>query len=223
MIISHTRKFIFVHIPKTAGTTTANVLAPFNQANKPRPWRTLAHALRVPTTPRRSWFEQHDSADMVQKRWGASAFADYYSFSFVRNPFEHAVSHYLFTKDYTFGWPRRKTISDLSFENYLRWRIAAHAHQKLERRTRFVRMPDQSYYVLDKQDTLLVNDIYKTDDFELSMQRLCEKLDITAPETLPHLRRQKKDAGDLLNTESVGLIQKLYDRDFVNFGYSRAP
>jgi hypothetical protein len=223
MIISHSKKFVFIHIPKTAGTTTANVLKPHNQTVKPRPWRTISHALRFPANPRTAWFEQHDSAAMVKARWGASAFKDYYKFSFVRNPFEHSVSHYLFTKDMTFGWNRKTTISDYSFEDYLRWRIEASAHQKLERRTRFVRMPDQSFYILDANENQLVDDIYKADSFADSMQRLCQKIDILAPKTLPHLRRQKKSAHNFLNSDTIDLIQRLYDRDFTNFGYSRTP
>lgn len=223
MEISHSKKFVFIHIPKTAGTSVAQILHPHADTLSPNVIRTLSHALGRKGRPETTWFEQHDSAKVVHDRWGKDVFSQYYSFSFVRNPYDHAISHYNFTRKFRFGWARRKTIENLDFQDYLEWRIAARQHQKMERRTRFVRMPDQSFYLYDDAGEICVNKVFKVEDLPDAITALCEELDIAAPTAIPHARQQKSKAQRhaYLNAHTISLIERLYERDFVHFSYQK--
>ena len=225
MEISHDRKFIFIHIPKTAGTSVAEILQPHAQTLRRNVWRTARHALPFPTAPRRSWFEQHDHAQRIVDKWGADRFAEYFSFGFVRNPFRHAVSHYHFVRTARFGRLKRRTISSFDFEEYLEWRAAARDHASMERRTRFVRMPDQSFYVTGRDGRILVTRIYRMEQLDAALADMTSRLNIPYPASLQRRRQQSYPdrVPALLTPHAVTLIRSIYARDFGNFGYSSDP
>jgi hypothetical protein len=78
MLVSHTHKFVFIHVPKTGGTS-------------------IRHALQdaVPDfTPYQRHVPRHPTALTGRDALGA-LWAHYLTFAFVRNPWERAVSFYL--------------------------------------------------------------------------------------------------------------------------------
>ena len=72
-MISHKKKFIFIHIPKTAGMTIVNTLEPYRDEEQSK----IGH-------------------------WNQSSYAnilsinEYYQFSFVRNPWDRLCSAFFF-------------------------------------------------------------------------------------------------------------------------------
>lgn len=223
MEISHSNRFLFVHIPKTAGTSVSEVLRPYSNTLKPNPLRTTAHALRLRTSPDRSWFEQHDSIRVILERWGEEVLSEYFSFAFVRNPYEHAMSHYFYTKNYKFGFFNNLSLSDLTFIEYLGWRLQGRDHQRMRRRTRFACMPDQSFYVIDKDENIAVDKIFYSDNVNDALNVICEAAKIPTPAEVPNLRISKNKNRDVLNKEAISLIRRLYERDFVNFEFDYDP
>lgn len=223
MEISHSNKFLFVHIPKTAGTSVSEVLRPYSNTLKPNPLRTAAHALRLRTSPDRSWFEQHDSVRVILERWGKEVLSEYFSFAFVRNPYEHAMSHYFYTKNYKFGLFNNLSLRSLTFIEYLEWRLQGHDHQRMRRRTRFACMPDQSFYVIDKDENIAVDKIFYSDNVNDALNVICAATKIPVPAEVPNLRISKNKNRDVLNKEAISLIRRLYERDFVNFEFDYDP
>jgi len=223
MEISHSNKFLFVHIPKTAGTSVSEVLRPYSNTLKPNPLRTAAHAFRLKTSPDRSWFEQHDSVRVILERWDKEVLSQYFSFAFVRNPYDHAMSHYFYTKNYKFGFFNNRTLSSLTFVEYLEWRLQGRDHQRMRRRTRFACMPDQSFYVIDNDDNIAVDRIFYSDKIIDALNVICETTKIPLPTEIPNLRISKNKNRDVLNKESISLIRRLYQRDFVNFEFDYDP
>lgn len=71
MLINHKKKYIYIHIPKTAGESIASIL--------------------VDDGARRLG-DKHNTINQVEKF--VKSAKDYYIFSVVRNPFEQAVSFY---------------------------------------------------------------------------------------------------------------------------------
>jgi hypothetical protein len=73
MLINHKKKFIYIHSPKTAGTTIHSLFDPSNK-----------------------WFirPKHMKAQECFQYVGKKKFEKYIKFSFVRNPWERQVSLY---------------------------------------------------------------------------------------------------------------------------------
>src|SRR5580658_6306737 len=74
MIVSQSKKFVFIHTPKTGGTSIKAVLSRFVSSE---------------TTDMFHWHCSALDAKRVLQHW-----SEYYSFAFVRNPYDIQVSMY---------------------------------------------------------------------------------------------------------------------------------
>jgi hypothetical protein len=95
MIVSFSRKFVFVHTPKTAGESITLALCPFLSADDV--------VLCPPRHEQPPGFERprgaykHARLAHLRASFGfGPAIADFYSFGFVRNPWDRIVSYYQF-------------------------------------------------------------------------------------------------------------------------------
>ena len=81
MFINHKHKFIFIHIPKNAGTSIRNSFD-INGYDK------QVVSKRYP----------HSTCSEIKKYCGDDIWNEYYKFSFIRHPFDRLVSFYHFHK-----------------------------------------------------------------------------------------------------------------------------
>lgn len=99
MIISHRLKYVFVHIPKTGGTSIRNLITNNYQLFKPDvtgSWYgiTEEHYAKFPNVTRELW--THSTAEEI-KNWMTDNnydWDDYFKFCFIRNPWDRMVSAY---------------------------------------------------------------------------------------------------------------------------------
>lgn len=77
MLLSHKYKFIFIHIPKTGGTSVKDALLPFSDMIYSMPWKHRTAKYWKPNFP----------------FWD-----DYFKFAFVRNPWDRMVSRRFYQK-----------------------------------------------------------------------------------------------------------------------------
>ena len=101
MIISKSRNFIFVHVPKAAGTSVSRHLSQFTEAgdvdiNPPLSAFAEYHC-------REFGLRKHTTAQEIRAFVGPDAFSSAFKFAFVRNPYARLFSLYNFLK---FKWRR---------------------------------------------------------------------------------------------------------------------
>ena len=90
-MISHEKKFIFVHVPRTGGYTLSNFLRPYCDEESLRKFSRFSENRNL-----------HATACEYVEVYGRKIFEEYTVFSIVRNPFEKAVSHSIWHNGGTF-------------------------------------------------------------------------------------------------------------------------
>lgn len=172
MLISHKNKFIFVHVYKNAGTSIENALQVY-AANKF--WRGIYHIsknLGIGKSPIKPC-DQHAKASEIKAIIGDNMYFDYFSFAFVRNPWDWQVSLYKYSlkKEDHFQHDLIKSLGN--FDSYIEWRC----NNEVE---------FQKSFILSDSGEKLVNFIGRFENLENDFQKICSHLDISAK--LPRLK-----------------------------------
>jgi Sulfotransferase family len=123
-MISFQKRFLFVHIPKTAGNSIQSVLRDYSEdelvALRSEQDGIERFGLRNPKYK----IKKHSTLAEYRAALGEDEFRNLYKFTCVRNPWDRMVSYYFTPTQNTAAWDRkkfRKTISKvLSVADYLR-------------------------------------------------------------------------------------------------------
>ena len=198
-MISHSKKFIFVHIPKTGGTSVEHKL---------RKYGTVLQGKGNFD----SIYYKHATALSIKRIMG-DEYDKYFKFTFVRNPWDWVVSNYAFNRGLGRPWIINTGYSlsgkvpdwakDMSFSEWLVWWIDT-------------LYPSQSVMFTRANGEPLVDAIFKfeslTSDFNKLKTRL--QLYIWRPR-LPHLKssNRRADYKSYYDDQSMKLVQEHFALD----------
>lgn len=209
MLLSYSHKFIFVHIPKTAGSSVTVALG----AVAHRPQRLLVNrglkrlgfgANRFGPHPWK-WFRQHEPAAVMKKHLPAEIFGGFFKFAFVRNPWDQLVSYYHWIKQ-TPAHGRHQQVRAMSFAEYLRYETS---------REKF----SQQSFITDRDGRLLVDFVGRFERLADDFRFVCNQLGLAPP--LAHAK--KSDRGDYreyYTPPDIELVKEHFRSDIERFGYS---
>jgi hypothetical protein len=223
LIVSHTRRFIFVKSAKTAGTSFEAALSNFCGGsdivtplgdygfNKDETGRWVHRPMNS------EGFEQHDWASTIREKIGPEPWNAYLKFSIVRNPWDRVVS--LFTwkarKDPTFrdGLGRAAQSDGREGElRYIRSRFADFVTGDWQTNDRF-------YYV-DGQ--YCIDHMLRYERLQDDTSVLCGRLglpDIELPRLKAGFRPGEFHYSEYYDERSVAHVAERHRRDIDRFGY----
>lgn len=98
MIINNKFKFIFVHVPKSAGTTVTKLLSEYSTYCDIEVGGTAMGEAIQPFFRNRYGLSKHSTAKEIKSVVGEVIWNRYFSFAFVRNPYARAHSAYKFLR-----------------------------------------------------------------------------------------------------------------------------
>ncbi len=209
MIISHSKKFIFIHNYKVAGTSIRNALHPYsNHTYKSSSWRDkILFRTKIYPNIYGIQFPHHCNASYLKKNLPPQYFNSYFKFGFVRNPWDWQVSLYLYMlKEQTH--PQHKLIKSFKgFNDYLHWRVN---HE--------VRLQKDFFY--DSFGACQVDFIGTYENVYEDFSHVCHQLGLKTE--LPHLNISR-NLGSYLEYYDKSSIQRVYEvfqEDCQLFGYS---
>lgn len=189
-------KAFFIHVPKTAGTSIYRSLGMDEMKYTHFPARVLTDVF-------------------------GPKIDDCYLFSFVRNPWDRAVSLFDYVKHGTDwsrqqGWARRH-LADLDFDGFC---------HRLERSSPFRNAVmsenfffPQCYFTHDRRHRQIVNEVFRFETLPEDFARLADRFG--ARGTLLHERRTnaRRDWRERYTDETRRIIGRLYADDVRLFGY----
>jgi chondroitin 4-sulfotransferase 11 len=214
-MISHEHKCIFIHIPKTGGTSIELLFDP--KANKRDvKWKHYTSSEFKRDTPRK--------------------FKTYYKFSIVRNPWALCYSMYNYMWNSNKFWPRKERERKKKNGNshvlgwsFKQW-ILSDEFQGITPDTRSVFQPfggrkilphkDQFDWIYKGAETIVLDKLCRTETLDKDFQDVCGALGIKAQE-VPHANKSLAPSyTEVYNEEMINVVFKKFKRDVVFFGYS---
>ena len=206
-MISHSNRFIFIHVPKTGGTSISAVLKPFGIV--------LSGDQNV-----KSIYYKHAKASYLQPLLG-DEYSEYFKFAVVRNPFDWLISNYEFNRGLHRPFLKGTCIknsnkipnwaTNIGFENWLYWWVENFS-------------PSQNQFIADHTGIIIIDKVLRFESLEVDFSQVCEKIGVDFPKSgLPHLRvsyRPQSIFNYYNNSTSAYVIEK-FSADFDMFGYSK--
>ncbi len=203
MIVAENPRFVFVHVFKTGGTSIKRAL----RRHAMSPWQEYANVLLkrvgIPQFGP-SPYPDHLTASKLIKRIGREQFDSYFSFSFVRNPWDREVSHYKYICR-SRAHADHETVRSLSgFGEYLRWRCDNRFRQQVD--------------YLNHEGERVVNFVGRFEKLNADFRHVCQRLGLN--HKLPVLNRTNHSHYSNYYTEDLAeLIRQTYCGDISEFGY----
>ena len=206
MLISHSKKFIFIHNYKVAGTSIRQSLldsGDFNWKSK-NPIKLLSYATgRYPMFFSNS-LPAHSSAYEIKKHLG-KWYSRYYSFAFVRNPWDWQVSLYKFMLRDKSHHQHELIAGMNSFDDYI---------LKVQNEQWF-----QKDFICDNDANVIVDFIRRLENLQSDYNKICDIIGIKRRE-IPHLNKSKSQSyREYYFPFSRNLIAKHFKKDIDFFGY----
>lgn len=198
-MISHKHKCIFIHIPKCAGSSVE---------------KSLMGKQYVKWDEHNKIWVQHATAQQVKKLY-CQDYEDYFSFAFVRNPWDRAVSDYFWIK-------KDLKIKD-TFKNFLllenNFNTPKLSYPHLNSFGRGDHVLAQSDFILNSRGEQIVNFIGKFENLQQDFNIVCDKIGIPK-QRLPHKNKgDHKHYTEYYNNETCEIVAEKYKKDVEYFNY----
>lgn len=211
-MISHKHKFIFIHIPKCAGSS----IEMFFKV-KPFDWKTPNFEHLVGRDPETGIHLQHATVNELKEHnyIPDELWKEYYSFALVRNPWSRAVSDYF--------WIKKDLKIRGTFEEYLLKEgkfkeFFTNKKNPLYRGDHII--PQKDFVYNDRK--LMVNFVGRMEHLHEDFQIICKKINIPFT-TLPHEKKGKKKHkhySHFYTDSQIKMVEDIYADDINLFNYS---
>ena len=205
MVWDHQKKIIFIHIPKTGGTSIENYMNILNYNNP-----ILKHGYGTFKNISFQHFTYSDYNEFL----GIHIFKNYFKFSVIRNPYTRIISEYFWVPDkLKIGYKSNKSF-DYFLENVTKIINSNKLDQKY-----YDHFIPQYKFICDENGSKFVNKIFKFEDFNSIIKFLKSKNYKFNEKYILNKGRNKQQLN--LNNKQKNIIYKIYKKDFKFFNYKK--
>jgi hypothetical protein len=239
MIISHSRRFIFIKTHKTAGTSLEIVLSrycgegdvitplSFEEENQRREAGGLAprnygielkdyswnqrmrYAFTRRPIPR---FRAHMQGWHVRREVGPEIWDSYFKFAVVRHPIDRCMSRFYYTRDYDIEHDRGAYWDVNDFDQFIRYRAG---------------LINENWLMYTERDEVVLDYLVKYEDLEAGLAVVSEKIgidhniydDLSRIHAKGSHRPKEKKAADVISDRHRMLISTLCEKEIDLFDY----
>ena len=208
MPISHSGKFIYVHIPRTGGTSITLSLQ--------RIGVQLSLCGRATSRDQKTFGEEqvwlhHAPAYLLRRQICETDWKSFLKFSFVRNPWDWVVSTYFYHLEqmnsaaFRRDWPQIAASLDRhdSFESWV---------------LREMYMQDQASFLLNQHGLILIDHVAKFEFLDEEFGAICTRLGLNCP--LARTNESKHGYyRDYYSTQMRIAVGRRFERDVTLFKY----
>ena len=204
MLISDEKRFLFIHIPKTGGTSMAAAL---------RPWSTRTQWCRS-RTKHDTWrsFRDQNRTNLNARGLRGDTMDGWFRFAFVRNPWDRFLSLHAYLTRHPPG--RVPEIDDMrDFQEFVTaaqerrpWLMARHS------------MKEQVEFICDDQGVSQMDFVGRFEHLATDAQIVFTRLGVDAH--LPHENASERPSYPAaFDDRARAVVEDLFARDIAAFGY----
>jgi hypothetical protein len=232
VFISQSRRFIFIHVPKTAGESVTSL---FDETS-------LWNDLPIGGTPfgetvnrhyqQRHSLHKHSTSQEVLSVLGAKVWNQYFTFTFTRHPYTRILSLYNYAdrllnnqrSAYLRRLPRKgRRKHDLWSWPAIQASVASRSFSELIRHPKFLAdrasLP-QTTWIQDESGEEIIDFVGRVEAIETDLSTVVDRVGLPQPE----VQRKNKSPGrqgkrHYPTEEDYRLLADLYRKDFDYFGY----
>ncbi len=220
MLLSNRKKYLFVHIAKTGGSSIRSALSKSRWQEPFYIPQMICHRISHMTGHKLGVkLPRHAAVIAAQHMLKGPHFESLFKFAFVRNPWDRLVSAYCHFQREQKDLLREHNIH--AMPEFTEWILGDNIDYQGEA-GEFIRSIRRSQFehLIDLDHQIIVDFIGRyerlTEDFAL----LCERLELPHVQ-LPHKRNSKRSSSylDLYDARSCDLVRDFYHNDVETFGY----
>ena len=203
MPISYTHKAIFIHIPKTAGTSIEKVLGIGGIQHKALRSHKITNVDGIRCAP------QHLTCSMLKENeFSKPHWENYFKFSFIRHPYTRVLSEYF--------WVKGKTKKGIEFKSNDFTDFLNTYYKRLDSDHKL-----SQYDYLTINGTLAIDFVGKFETLNDDFEKIKNKLNLSS--SLPHTHKSsnKIEYLSVISQKQKNKIYKLYEKDFFFFKYKK--
>lgn len=213
MIISRGRRYIFVHIPKTGGTSMALALegramkddVMLGDTPKARQRRG-----RIKNEQSRGRLWKHSTLADIEGLVSPAEISEFFVFTLVRNPWDRVVSYYHWLCEQSFDHPAVELAKANNFTDFL--------HHPLTE-TSFRNTPSQSY-VRTSEGVERCNLFIRIENHESDAVPLWDHLGFKLTLSRVNASPRRIDYRHYFNDSDAELVSQICAPDIAKFGYA---
>lgn len=197
-IISHSKRFVFIHVYKTGGTSIRHYLSRY------------VDDLTTVQDEHGSWLDFVVCCEQAGRRdW-----LRYYSFSVVRHPYDWLSSLYRYIQTQP-EHPDHMAVKNLTGDEFVLWLVEQSVSDP--RQVGCVFYGTQSEMVLCKRRKL---DKIMVFNKEMQLPHKLARRIKAKERDLPHVNKGEREPGEIFFTaKGIAVINKWWKDDFKNFGF----
>jgi hypothetical protein len=200
MVVCHNLKCIYIHIPKTAGTSVERFLRDNNKNGLDY------HGVRDGRS-------LHHFTGFELKRELGVIYNNYYKFTIIRNPYDRLLSEYYWTPIRGIGYKSGQTKAD--FITYVSTVVKNNLYNSNIYNDHFI----PQFMFIYNNNKILVDQLFKYEDLDWTINYLKKKLEINA--NFPYLNKSNNIVKTEWTDKQKERIYKIYKKDFIIFNYNK--
>ena len=202
-MICFERKFIFIHIPKCAGT--AIELALFDKKS-----HNIKNLYGHPNPYQQDGL-QHLKGYQIKQEISQQDFDSFFKFTFVRNPWDRVISNYHHFKVCEERGDHQISKNIKNFEEFVKKRLFNDG---------VVHLNKASDFIMDQNKNVLVNFIGRFENLENDFKVICDKIGLKNICLREHNRSNRdKDYTKYYSDETKEIVGNVYKEDIERFEY----
>lgn len=210
MIYSKEKKFLFIHIPKTAGTSIKTVLSPYGGKSGitnylGRRLENFPGICNLLGLNHRRTYDSHTTYRKISRILPKNILDETFVFAFVRHPYDRLYSFY----NHILAHPEHPWYKKIY--NYRSFSIMLENLSEVQE-------PTQKSYLIDENESLKTEFLGRFENINVDFRKICSHLDISADLPKKNVRKHKKWENVFTDLDKINAFD-FYKEDFEEFGY----